>query len=237
MTVTRTAFVAGATGYTGRALVRELAASGVRTYAHVRPDSPRLKEWEQEFSAAGAVADTTAWSEPAMTTTLSRVRPDAVFALLGTTRSRTAAAQAAGANDSYETVDYGLTALLLNATVRAAPSARFVYLSSLGVAPSARGEYLRVRWRMEEQLRNSGVAWTIARPSFITGADRDEFRPLERIGAAVTDGLLGGAGLLGAGRVRDRFSSMTATELARALARHAFDPGSSMRILSAEELR
>jgi len=237
MTVTRTAFVAGATGYTGRALVTELTKAGIRTIAHVRPDSTRLEQWRSEFNAAGALTDTTAWDEDAMADSLASVQPDAVFALLGTTRSRTAQAQAAGANDSYESVDYGLTALLLKAMRRAAPSARFVYLSSLGVAPSARGEYLRVRWRVEEEVKASGVAWTIARPSFITGADRDEFRPLERIGAVVTDGLLGGAGMLGAGKVRDRFSSMTAAELARGLARHAFDPASNMRILSAADLR
>ena len=33
------AFVAGATGYTGREVVRLLAERGVRTLAHVRPDS------------------------------------------------------------------------------------------------------------------------------------------------------------------------------------------------------
>ena len=36
------AFVAGATGYTGRAVVERLVADGFEAVAHVRPDSSRL---------------------------------------------------------------------------------------------------------------------------------------------------------------------------------------------------
>ena len=40
------AFVAGATGFTGREVVRLLVERGVPAVAHVRPDSPRLEEWK-----------------------------------------------------------------------------------------------------------------------------------------------------------------------------------------------
>ena len=174
---TTTAFVAGATGYTGQALVDELRARGVHTIAHVRPDSAALPHCRRQFEALGAAVDTTAWTEPAMAATLRRHQPHAVFALLGTTRARM---RTSGGTDSYETVDYGLTALLLRAMLEAAPAARFIYLSAVGVGPSARGAYLRVRWRFEQELRASGAAWTIARPAVITG-HRPESRPLERI--------------------------------------------------------
>jgi len=88
----RVAFVAGATGFTGREVVRLLAERGVPTVAHVRPDSPRLEEWKKRFSAVGAEVDATAWDEAAMLETMSRVRPATVFALLGTTRARMHAA-------------------------------------------------------------------------------------------------------------------------------------------------
>ena len=39
------AIVLGATGLTGRFVVSHLVRAGVRTIAHVRPDSPRLREW------------------------------------------------------------------------------------------------------------------------------------------------------------------------------------------------
>src|SRR5215217_2597869 len=83
-----TAFVAGATGYTGREVVRALVARGVRAVAHVRPDSPRLAEWRERFGEVGADVDATPWEEPAIRAALARWRPTHVFALLGTTRER-----------------------------------------------------------------------------------------------------------------------------------------------------
>ena len=233
---TRTAFVAGATGYTGHALVRRLRADGVRVVAHVRPDSPSLDEWRARFSACGAETDTTPWDETALRATLAAVAPDAVFALLGTTRARSRRARSQGANDSYATVDYGLSAMLLRATRAAAPNARFVYLSSIGVGPDARGDYLRVRWRLEEELRASGVDFLIARPSFITGPDRAEKRPTERWAAAVTDAVLSAAAFFGARTLRARYRPRTAGQLADALAAHAFHTGSSRVTLDGEAL-
>jgi uncharacterized protein YbjT (DUF2867 family) len=234
VTTKRTAFVAGATGYTGRALVRELRSRGIATVAHVRPDSPALAEWRGRFESVGAVVDVTPWNEDALPATMGRIAPGAVFALLGTTRARM---RQSGGRDSYESVDYGLSAMLLRAVQRGAPGARFVYLSSAGVGPSARGDYLRVRWRFEQELRASGVAWTIVRPAFITGEDREESRPLERIGGTIIDGVLRIAGAAGARRLRDRYSSLTAAALARGLAYHAFAPESEGRVLGADALR
>jgi nucleoside-diphosphate-sugar epimerase len=233
VTGARRAFVAGATGYTGRAVVAELLARGTVTTAHVRPDSPRLGAWHDHFTALGAAVDESAWTAAALEAALARHRPDVVFALLGTTRARGARAP----GDSYGTVDYGLTALLLHATFRAAPHARFVYLSSVGVGPRARGAYLRARWRLERELRASGLQWTIARPPIISGPDRAEPRRLERLAALVGDALLATAGALGARRVQDRYRSITGPELARALVRHAFDAGSAGRVLYGDELR
>lgn len=213
VTSPRRAFVAGASGYTGRALTAQLVARGVATHAHVRPGSASLDALQQEFAAAGAVVDTTAWSPDAMTETLRRIRPDCVFALLGTTRRRMRAARP-GEPSGYEAVDYALTSLLLSATLAAAPHAHFVYLSAMGVGPRARGDYMRVRWRMEEELRSSGIRHTIIRPAFVTGPDRDESRPLERTAATVIDAGLAVAALFGARRLRQRFRSRTADELA-----------------------
>ena len=230
---TRSAFVAGASGYTGRALVHELRRRGVSTIAHIRPDSSALDRLRPQFESLGATVDTTAWTEDAMTATLRRYRPAAVFALLGTTRARM---KQSDGTDSYESVDYGLTALLLRAVMAGAPAARFVYLSAVGVGLSARGGYLQARWRLEEELRASGAAWTLARPAFITG-DREESRPLERISGAIIDGVLRVAGALGAHALRDRYSSLTAGVLARGLAYHAFEKDSAGRILGADDLR
>jgi uncharacterized protein YbjT (DUF2867 family) len=61
-----TAFVAGATGFTGREVVRVLRERKVDTVAHVRPDSAKLEAWRARFEAQGARVDTTAWETDAM---------------------------------------------------------------------------------------------------------------------------------------------------------------------------
>lgn len=226
------AFVAGATGYTGRAVVARLLQLGVRTVAHVRPDSGSIERWREEFEGLGAEVDTTAWQPEAMAATLERLAPTVVFALLGTTRKRGREAQLSGrGEETYETVDYGLTALLLHAAERVRSAPRFVYLSAVGVGPNAKGAYMRVRHRMETELRESGVPYTIARPSFITGADREGARPAERFGAAAADAALGVLGALGASRLRARYRSTSATELAHALVDAALDPACENRVL------
>ena len=209
------AFVAGATGYTGQALVRTLRERGSGVVAHVRPDSRRLAEWQQRFDALGAAVDATPWEPTALRATLARLQPTHVFALLGTTRRRMRAE--GGAANSYEAVDYGLTAMLLEATRAAAPAARFVYLSAVGA--SERGNaYLRVRGRVERELRASGLSWLVARPAFITGSDREEPRAAERLASGAIDWFLQVAARMGAGGPYQRYASLTASELAAALA-------------------
>jgi len=232
-------FVAGATGYTGREVVRQLCArDGMRVVAHVRPDSPRLQEWAARFAGYGAEVDTTAWDDAPMKAAMVRLRPTHVFALLGTLRARIADAARQGidpATVDYEAVDYGLASMLLRACADARP--RFVYLSAAGVKEAAGAEYYRVRWRMEQELIGSGLPHTIARPSFITGADRDEPRPFERLGAAAGDAALFVAGTFGFSRFRDRYQSTTNTVLAAALIRMAFDPEAAGKIVESEDLR
>jgi nucleoside-diphosphate-sugar epimerase len=231
------AFVAGATGFTGREAVRALRDRGLRVVAHVRPDSPRLAEWRARFEALGAEVDATAWHAGALGETLRRIEATHVFALLGTTKARAREAAARGAAESYDSVDYGLTRLLLDAAVASGLLPRFVYLSATGVSPHTRNAYLAVRARVEAELRGSGLPFTIARPSFITGPDRDAPRPLERLAATSADAALGLAARLGGRRLADRYRSTTNAALATALVRLALDPAAENRVFESEDLR
>jgi uncharacterized protein YbjT (DUF2867 family) len=231
------AFVAGATGYTGREVVRILLARGVRTIAHVRPDSPRVDDWRQRFESAGAAVDATPWDDAEITRTLSALQPTHVFSLLGTTRARSRESATQGSAETYESIDFGLTAMLIRAAVLSGSRPRFVYLSALGVREHVTNPYLVARWRAETMLRATGLPFTIARPSFVTGPDRDESRPLERVGATVVDAAAGIARLFGAQRLAGSVHSMTGPELAAGLVRHAFDAAAENAVLGTEELR
>lgn len=208
------AFVAGATGYTGRDVVAALRRRGVETVAHVRDDSRDRERWVARFAAVGAQVDHTPWSSEAMAQMLVARRPSMVFALLGTTRARAGRERI---EDPYETIDYGLTELMRAGAVAAGHRPLFVYLSAYGATEQGSNRYLVVRGRMERQLRDGPLPFLIAQPLFITGSDREEGRVGERVGSMLLDSVLGAVAALGATRWRDRFASMTGATLAEGL--------------------
>ena len=230
------AFVAGATGYTGRAVVEQLVARHVRAVAHVRPDSPSRAQWTERWQQQGAEVDATPWEPAALVETLTRLRPTLVFALLGTTRAR-ARREGRGAVDAYEAIDYGMTMMLRDAAEACGHRPRFVYLSMAALPQASSNPYVNVRIRVERALREGALPYTIARPAIITGQGRDEPRLAEAIGARVMDGALAFAGLFGAGRLRDRYRSITSVELATGLVRVAMDPAQENRVVDGEALR
>ena len=179
-TTKHTAFIAGATGYTGKALVRELLSRGVDVHAHIRPGSSSLPDAKHAFEEQGAHVDLTPWEADEMAATLGELQPTHVFFVIGTTKKRMK--QEPG-DSSYEAVDYGLAKLLLDACSACESEPVFVYLSAQGVSEGASTAYYRARWRAEEAVRDSGLSYVIARPGFISGSDRDESRPMERLGS------------------------------------------------------
>lgn len=233
-----TAFIAGATGYTGRHVTARLAREGVQTVAHVRPDSAALGSWTARFTAAGARVDATPWHDDDMARTMARVRPVLVFALLGTTRARAARdARATGVAAGYDAVDYGLSAMLLRAVRSAGVRPRFVYLSSIGARESSRNPYLAVRGRFERELKESGLPYLIVQPSFISGSDRDERRVAERAASIVVDALLRMAAVAGAHTLHDRWATLTGDALAAGIVRLALDAPDGRVVADAADVR
>lgn len=230
-----TAFVAGATGYTGQAVVRELVRRGVATHAHVRPCSPRLDTHREIFEALDAHVDTTPWEPTAMIEALQRLNPTHVFCLLGTTAGRARREKKAGGEGlMYEEVDFGMTKMVIDASVAMTAAPILVYLSAMGVneaRPSNR--YMLARWRVEQVLRETSLRCVIARPAFLTGPDREEWRPAERLGAIISDSLLSLAGR----RIKRRYGSITAEALAAGLVHHALKGPEGQQTLMTEQLR
>ena len=233
------AFVAGATGYTGKQVVSQLCAAGVETIAHVRPDSPKLDAMRSHFEALGARVDTTPWNSSAIQQTIGTLQPHLIFGLLGTTQKRARSAAKKGLpreDESYATVDCGYTTMLIDAGTQLQQKPRFIYLSSLGVSSTAVGSYLQARYKTERHLLESGLPCVIARPCFISGNDRQERRPLERAASTLIDGALSTLSLLGQARLRKRYGSIDATTLARALVRLSLEPEAPNSIIESEFL-
>jgi len=168
-----TAFVLGATGFVGREVVRQLCVRGTKTYAHVRPDSSRLADWQQRFGELGATVDTTPWDVAALAARWRELKPAQVYILIGTTRSKAKSDKLEG--DIYEAVDLGLTKLAVEAARASEVKPRIVYLSSVGADASARSAYLRARGKAEEVVKTSGLPWVMARPSIIGSAGWADF--------------------------------------------------------------
>lgn len=214
------AFVAGATGYVGSALVPLLVERGIETVAHVRPNSSKLAHFQELFGEQGATVDTSAWEEGAIAAAIGELQPELVFGCLGTTRARKRTSEDP-ANETYLAIDYGLTSMLRGICAAMKSPPLFVYLSSAGVRAGTGNAYIEARWKLESELRDGDMPYLIAQPAFISGDNRGEHRPMERAGAVVGDTLLGMAGAIGFGGFRDRWASLTNEQLAAGLVEFA----------------
>jgi uncharacterized protein YbjT (DUF2867 family) len=148
-------FVAGATGATGRTLMRQALARGVSVLPHVRPKSANTEPastWPQK--AALELADAPALAEAMKGRTT-------VLQLIGTMRKRFAA------GDTYETSDIGTTRQLVEAAKQVGVD-HFVLLTSVGAGRPV-GAYLQAKAEAERIVRDSGIPYTMVRPPALEG--------------------------------------------------------------------
>ncbi|MDG1048767.1 MAG: NAD(P)H-binding protein [Planctomycetota bacterium] len=229
------AFVFGATGYVGRAVVEAAARTqGVgQVIAHARPGSSRGAALEAGVGGS-ILVDRTPLELSPLAHALEACRPSHLFICHGTTARR---ARREGLKAPYEAVDLGLTRLLLEAAAAVSPPPRVVYLSAIGASPRARGAYLRNRWLAEEAVRSSGLPFTICRAPLLGGPDRREPRPMETLARTVADPTLAVLGAVGFTKLRDRLSSMNAAEAAEGLVRSGFHYMTINRVVQSDELR
>jgi len=62
---------------------------------------------------------------------------------------------------------------------------RFLHMSALGTRPNARSRYHQTKWAGEEFVRQSGLAWTIFRPSVIYGPQDKSINVLAKLVGAL----------------------------------------------------
>lgn len=179
------AFVAGATGFTGRAMARQDRNDlGVELRLQVRPGrSGRSNSSRHSLGHDDRICEVPLEAE-ALQAAMKGC--DAVVQLIGTVRARF------DKDNSYESVDYGTTITLLDAAARAGVS-HFVLLSSVG-AGMGFGSYLAIKKKTEAAVKDwaahgEGRGYTILRPSVLAGDEAMEGRPQLTLTSAFLGGM------------------------------------------------
>jgi uncharacterized protein YbjT (DUF2867 family) len=182
----RRLFVAGSTGAVGRTVVSLARQLGAPVVAHVRPKSAGKPSADPQ-AVAFDLSDLQALTQALQGCTT-------VLQLIGTVRKRFSS------GDTYETSDIGTTRQLLEGAGPAGVD-HFILLGSLG-ADRPIGAYLKAKAQAESLVRESGLPFTIFRPSAFVGAGH---KPPP--GMALITQVLG----------LERFKPVPVSDLARAL--------------------
>ena len=187
----------GATGLVGSLLLPRLAAAGHDVHALQRRAGAPTPAGVTVHLAPGE-----AW--PAL---VARLAPDAAVSALGTTMRR------AGSEAAFAAVDRDMV-LAFAAAARAAGASRFATVSSVGADAASANFYLRLKGKVDEELRALGFErLDIFRPGLLRGPRGADRRLGERIGIALSP--LVNLALRGP---LDRFAAIDADKVATAIA-------------------
>jgi uncharacterized protein YbjT (DUF2867 family) len=147
--------VTGATGFVGRAVVREACRAGYEVRALVR--DPSRAGWLAGRHGVELVAGDVL--EASSVSNAMRGVTGAVH-LVGIINE--------WGRNTFDRAHRQATVHVVDAA-RQEGVRRYVHMSALGTRPDAPSRYHQTKWAAEEHVRQSGLAWTIFRPSLIYG--------------------------------------------------------------------
>lgn len=152
--------ITGATGYIGRHLVKRLVEQGERPRCLVRnkQSAANVLPLDKIELVEGSTLDLEALKEA-----VQGIDTIVHAAFLTADRKQKAGSR-------YEETNVGGTMNLI-AAARAAGVTRVIEISGLGTRPDKAGSYMQGRYLAEKLLMESGLGWTIIRPSVLFGAD------------------------------------------------------------------
>ncbi|ACX52769.1 NAD-dependent epimerase/dehydratase [Ammonifex degensii KC4] len=146
--------VTGGTGLVGRAVVKELLSHRLKVRCLVRdPERARVLLGPEPEYVAGDVTD------PA-SVQAAMEGAEAVVHLVAIIREK--------GRQTFRAINVEGTANVVR-TAREARVRRFIHMSALGVKADPRRPYGHSKWQGEELVRESGLDWTILRPSIVYG--------------------------------------------------------------------
>lgn len=164
-------FVTGATGFVGRAIVRELLARGIRPVCLVRSVEKLLGQHPEVHPArftpvVGELSDRKVLAEAAGMS-------QAAVHLVGIIIARPMRGQ------TFHHIHVEGTKRVIGA-LQEAGLRRYLHMSALGTRSNAVSKYHRTKWEAEDLVRQSGLEWTIFRPSLIHGPEGEFMRLMKR---------------------------------------------------------
>lgn len=146
----------GGTGFVGDAMRQRLREAGHRVTLLVRPSSsPERYEQEGFATVQGDVTD-----PQSLVRALERVQPDAVINLVAVIKEKGKA--------TFEQMNYRGTVHVIDA-MRQNGIQRILQMSALGAGNLPSYPYHYTKWKAENYVKDSGLAWTIFRPSIVFG--------------------------------------------------------------------
>ncbi|MGA1847085.1 complex I NDUFA9 subunit family protein [Deferribacter abyssi] len=150
-------FLTGSTGFVGTEILRELLKCGYDPVVLIR-DSARLKVKDEKIQIIeGDILKPESYSNA-----LKNV--DVVIHLVGIIR------EFPSKRITFERMHYEATKLLVNETKKANVK-RFLHMSANGAREDSVTVYHKTKFKAEEYVRNSGLIYTIFKPSVIYGPE------------------------------------------------------------------
>ncbi len=163
-------FVTGGTGFVGRYVVRELLGRGHDVFLGVR-NVPKARAL---FGEEAGVYEVNFGDRDSVREVLRRVEPDAIVHLIGIL------AELRRRGITFEKVHY-LYSVNLYGAAKELGIGRALHMSALGTHDEAPSRYHQTKRWAEKFLMESGISYTVFRPSLILGPEQRLFSDMDRI--------------------------------------------------------